>query len=78
VEVDFVVYGPSGLYALEVKNSNRIRSEDLRGLTAFAEDYPQSQRYFLYRGEERLLVDGVLCIPCSEFLGKLCPESFPG
>ena len=76
-EVDFVVYGELGLFAVEVKNSNRIRPEDLRGLKAFAEDYPQSQRYFLYRGEERLLIDGVLCLPCDEFLRALRPDTFP-
>jgi uncharacterized protein len=77
VEVDFVVYGESGLFALEVKNSTRIRPEELRGLRAFAADYPQSQRYFLYRGNARMLVDGVLCLPCEEFLTSLRPDSFP-
>jgi predicted AAA+ superfamily ATPase len=76
-EVDFIIYGESGLYALEVKNSNRLRPEDLRGLTAFAEDYPQSKRYFLYRGSERLLIDGVLCMPCEQFLLALQPNGFP-
>ncbi|MFV1995938.1 MAG: ATP-binding protein, partial [Verrucomicrobiales bacterium] len=40
VEVDFVVYGNSGLYAVEVKNSGRVRPEDLRALKSFGEDYP--------------------------------------
>lgn len=77
VEVDFIVYGELGLFAVEVKNSNRIRPEDLRGLRALAEDYPQAQRYFLYRGDERLLIDGILCVPCDEFLRALQPEAFP-
>ena len=41
VEVDFVVYGPGGLFAIEVKNSARIRPQDLRSLRAFKEDYPE-------------------------------------
>jgi predicted AAA+ superfamily ATPase len=77
VEIDFVVYGESGLYALEVKNSRQIRPEDLRGLKAFAEDYPQSARYLLYRGKERLKRDGILCLPCEEFLLQLLPDQFP-
>lgn len=77
VEVDFVVYGDLGLFAIEVKNSNRIRPEDLRGLRAFADDYPQSRRYFLYQGDERLLIEGVLCMPCDEFLRALRPNAFP-
>ena len=65
------------MFALEVKNSNRIRPEDLRGLRAFGEDYPQARRYFLYRGDERMLIDGVLCVPCEQFLRALRPDSFP-
>jgi len=77
LEVDLVVYGESGLYAIEVKNTQRVRAEDLRGLQAFAEDYPQSQRYFVYRGAERLQRDGILCVPCEEFLLGLQPDRFP-
>ncbi|MGB6450277.1 MAG: DUF4143 domain-containing protein [Steroidobacteraceae bacterium] len=76
-EVDFVVYGESGLYAIEVKNSRRVDSNDLAALKRFAEDYPQSRRYLLYRGADRLKRDGVLCMPCEEFLLALRPDSFP-
>ena len=58
-----MVYGESGLYAIEVKNWERVKPEDSRGPKAFAEDYPSCQRYLLYRGKDRLLLDGVLCIP---------------
>lgn len=74
VEVDFVVYGESGLYAFEVKNSGQVRPQDLRALKSFGEDYPQSRRFLLYRGKERLLRDDVLCLPCEEFLLSLHPE----
>ena len=74
VEVDFVIYGESGIYAIEVKNAARIRPEDLRALRAFGEDYPSSQRVLLYRGRDRLHRDGILCIPCAEFLAQLTPE----
>ncbi len=77
VEVDFVVYGASGLFAVEVKNTNRIRPEDLRGLKGFAEDYPESRRILLYRGKERLLRDGVLVMPAEAFLPALRPNKFP-
>ncbi len=77
VEVDFVVYGESGLYALEVKNTDRVRPGDLRGLKGFAADYPQSRRLFLYRGKERLLRDGILVLPAAGFLATLVPNQFP-
>jgi len=77
VEVDFVIYGESGLYALEVKNSDQVRPADLRGLKNFGEDFPESRRWLLYRGKERLLRDGILCVPCEEFLLQLKPGEFP-
>lgn len=77
VEVDFVIYGVAGLYAIEVKNSTRVRVEDLRALGGFGEDYPQSQRYLLYRGKERIKHGDVLCVPCDEFLLALKPNDIP-
>lgn len=40
VEVDFVVYGAAGFWGIEVKNTDGVRPEDLRGLEAFGADYP--------------------------------------
>lgn len=72
-EVDFIVYGEDGIYALEVKNSKTVRPHDVKSLRAFKEDYPQSQLMLIYRGNERLKKDDVLCIPCEEFLMSLIP-----
>ena len=77
VEVDFVVYGDSHFYALEVKNTAQIRPADLQGLKSFGEDYPESSRYLIYRGTERMVRDGILCLPCEEFLMGLKPDYFP-
>jgi len=74
VEVDFVVYGEDGLWALEVKNTSKIDSLNLRALKSFKEDYPESNIIFLYRGRERLKKEGVLCLPCEEFLSQLHPD----
>jgi predicted AAA+ superfamily ATPase len=76
-EVDFVIYGESGLYAIEVKNSRRVDSGELTALKHFAEDYPQAQRFLLYRGDDRLMRDGILCMPCEEFLLMLRPDRVP-
>ena len=74
VEVDFVVYGPEGLWALEVKNARKIHTGDLRGLRSFEEEYPDSKALFLYRGKERIIKEGILCLPCVEFLKELWPD----
>ncbi len=74
VEVDFVVFGPLGFWAIEVKNSTTIRSEDLRPLMTFQEDYPEAKTFLLYRGKERLRKNNVLCMPCEEFLKTITPD----
>lgn len=73
VEVDFVVYGESGIHAFEVKNSARIRPEDMRALRSFRADYPSSQLTLLYRSRDRVKKDGILCLPCEEFFAALSP-----
>ncbi len=75
VEVDFVVYGEEVFWAIEVKNTSRVRREDLRSLHAFKDEYPQCRTFLLYRGEERIMREGILCIPCDEFLVRLNPKS---
>jgi predicted AAA+ superfamily ATPase len=72
-EVDFVLYGRRGFWAVEVKHSATIRPADLRGLKAFREDYPEAELRLLYRGEEARVVDGIRCLPCEDFLRALIP-----
>ncbi len=74
VEVDFVVYGASGFWALEVKNSKTVRAQDLRGLRAFQADYPESTAALLYRGDETLRKDDIWCFPAATFLRQLRPN----
>ena len=74
VEVDFVVYGPDGIFGIEVKNSKDVRPADLRGLRSFKEEYPEAKAILLYRGRDRMLKGDVLCIPCNEFLVSLSPD----
>jgi uncharacterized protein len=75
VEVDFVLYGSGGFLGIEVKNAARIDGRDLKGLQAFRQDYPECKPLLLYRGQDRILRDGVLCMPCEAFLRSLRPES---
>jgi predicted AAA+ superfamily ATPase len=77
LELDFVVYGASGLFALEVKNTRRFRPEDLSALYAFGEDYPEARRILLYRGKDRFLHKGIMVVPCEEFLRALVPDTLP-
>ena len=73
-EVDFVLYGAPGIWGIDVMNASRIRPADLRGLRAFGDEYPESRRILLYRGEHRLVRKGVLCLPADAFLARLTPS----
>ncbi|HEV7669713.1 MAG TPA: AAA family ATPase [Thermoanaerobaculia bacterium] len=74
VEVDFVLYGESGFWAVEVKNTTRVRPQDLRALRAFREDYPEAEALLVYRGTEQLRIDGIWCLPGEAFLRDLRPN----
>jgi len=74
LEVDFVVYGPKGIWAIEVKNARKIHPADLRGLRSFQEEFPRGKACLLYRGKDRLMKDGIMCLPCQDFLKSLCPD----
>lgn len=74
VEVDFIVLGPLGFWALEIKHSESFQPSDLNALKSFTEDYPEASPIFLYRGKERLVVRNVLCLPIESFLKELLPN----
>ena len=75
VEVDFILYGENDIYAIEVKNSDKVRSDDLRSLNEFKKDYPNCRTILLYNGNEKLLINDTICIPCELFLSNLIPDS---
>lgn len=74
VEVDFVIYGPTHFFAIEVKNARHISPLDLKPLEAFIQDYPMAKPFLLYRGKERLKQKGIMILPCDEFLAQLVPN----
>jgi len=57
-----------------VKNSGRVSFGDTKGLVAFKKDYPESLPFLLYRGDRLFYENGILCVPCEEFLRKLTPK----
>lgn len=74
VEVDFVVYGSSGFWAVEVKNTATLRPDNLNGLKAFRDDYPEAAPLLVHRGPDHVVVDGIRCIPADDFLRALRPN----
>lgn len=74
LEVDFIIFGPKGFWAIEVKNGDKIHPQDLRALREFKKDYPECIPILLYRGKTRLLRNEILIIPCEEFLLQIHPD----
>ncbi len=74
LEVDFIVYGEAGFWAIEVKNNKKVSSKDVRGLLHFQEDYPECKPILLYRGTDSIIEKNILCMPCAEFLSQLTPN----
>lgn len=75
LEVDFVVYGEDVFCAIEVKASRNVFKKDVRSLKAFCHDYKEAKRILLYGGRDKLIIDGIMCVPVTEFLLHLKPDS---
>jgi predicted AAA+ superfamily ATPase len=76
-EVDFVLYGEHHFHAMEVKNAKQVHPKSLKSLKAFLSDYPEASVMLLYRGTEKLMVDGIPCWPVDDFLTQLNPNHWP-
>ena len=70
-EVDFVLYGPKGIMAFEVKRSSRLLKKDFRGLKSFHNDFPEAKCYLLYGGSREEYENWVSILPVSKALRKL-------
>lgn len=71
LEVDFVLYGPNGLIAIEVKRSAHVHSKHLRGLKEFKKDYPPANCYLFYGGSTPLYIDDITILPLGQALMNL-------
>lgn len=75
LEVDFIVYGPRGFWAIEVKRSPNLGPDDVRALLAFKEEYPEAQCFFVTPCKHRESYRGFPVIPMDEFLLNIAPEN---
>jgi uncharacterized protein len=71
LEVDFILYGKSGLLAIEVKRSTSVRAQDLRALKEFKKDHPPAKCYVFYGGTTPLYFDHIVAIPLTQALANL-------
>jgi predicted AAA+ superfamily ATPase len=69
-EVDFVLYGPRGIHAFELKHADRVRSEDTASLNLFLQDYPTAKCHLLYLGNEEYYEGGISVMPLEMALRR--------
>lgn len=71
LEVDFILYGPKGFMAIEIKRATHINNKSLKGLKAFGEEYPSAKLLLLYCGDYEQNIGNIHVIPISTALKKL-------
>jgi predicted AAA+ superfamily ATPase len=67
IEVDFLLKSGQEFTAIEVKMSQRLRPEDLKGLKAIKDLKGLKRRVLVYQGEKRVERDGIEVLPFSLF-----------
>jgi len=70
-EVDFVIYGPRGFCAFELKRSSVVTTKSLKGLKAFGDDYPEAKLYLLFAGKQKEYHGSIQAMPFIEALKEL-------
>ena len=76
LEVDFVVYGPKGFWAIEVKRSSNLGPDDIKGLKAFQEEYPEATCFVVAPVKQREQYRGFSVVPIRDFLLKIFSLEF--
>ncbi len=75
LEVDFIVYGPKGFWAIEIKRGTNMGPDDLRALSAFKEEYPEATCLIVSPVKRREEYRGFPIIPIDEFLLGIVPQN---
>lgn len=70
-EVDFILYGPRGLHAFEIKRTNRLTPKIYKGLMRFHEDYPEARLHLIFLGAHREFHENITAHPLQEALQNL-------
>jgi len=71
LEIDFILDGPHGLLAMEIKRSTHIQPKDTRALKEFKKDYPDAQCFIFYGGTATLYLDDITALPIERALKNL-------
>ena len=70
-EVDFVLYGPKGLLAFEIKRKSNITKKDLKGLQTFNKDYPEAKCFVFCSTDKKEYHDNITVLSIEDGLKKM-------
>lgn len=70
-EVDFILYGPKGFHAFEIKRSSKIDNRSLKGLRTFGDEYPEASLYIIFLGKQKEYHENIQAIPMEQALLEL-------
>ena len=73
-EVDFIVYGETGLWAIEIKHSKDVNNKDVRALKSFCSDYPMAKAAVVYNGSDTIKINNIMCYNAEFFLLNVVPN----
>ena len=74
-EIDFILADKQ--LALEIKGKSLVTNKDLKVLRAIVDDGPIKYRVVVsLESQPRMTEDGILILPCQEFLQKLWGREF--
>lgn len=71
LEIDFILDGPHGLLAMEIKRSTHIQPKDTRALKEFKKDYPDARCFIFYGGTATLYLDDITALPIERAMKNL-------
>ena len=71
LEIDFVLYGPRGLLAIEIKRSAHVQFKQTRALREFKKDYPPARCYIFYGGTTPRYMEDITVLPIEYALRNL-------
>lgn len=71
LEVDFVLYGPKGLLAFEIKRKASIFKKDLKGLQAFSQDYSEAKSFVFCSASKKEYYGDIQVLPIETALKNL-------
>lgn len=71
LEVDFIAYGPKGIFAFEIKRGRRHKPSDLRGLLEFKKAYPMATLYLINSSKQVIQEGDIQIVPIEKALKTL-------